>query len=210
MIKPSRAAIARIGILLLLPWALSCGDFFPSTTAITSISVSPSAPSIKQGTTQQFTAMAVLGNNQTKDVTTQVNWTSSTPAVATIDPASGLATASATAADNSTTTIQAQSGSVKGSTVLTVSSVTITSIDVTAAGLTSIPVSGTVQLTATANRSDGTTADITNSAAWTTSSQSIASVNNTGLVTGQGMGTATIRATSGGVSGTISITVGAF
>ena len=67
----------------------------------------------------------------------------------------------------------------------------------------------TQQLTATATMSDGTTQNVTNSAATTYSSSntSFATVNTTGLVTAVGVGTATITASNGGSTATATATV---
>ena len=70
----------------------------------------------------------------------------------------------------------------------------------------SVPVGGTVQLSATPKDSLGRA--LTGLAVtWTRSNAGVASVSATGLVTGVGAGTATITATSGGKSGTATVTV---
>ena len=70
------------------------------------------------------------------------------------------------------------------------------------ATLQSIAISGTapvkgasIQFTATALYSDGTTKDVTSAATWATSDATIATVSATGLVTGVGDGTVSISAT---------------
>src|SRR5271156_4100608 len=83
----------------------SCGGgFFPSSTQITALTLSPVSAYITPTGTEQFTATATFGNNTSGDVTSQVTWTSSSPTVATID-SSGLATGVALG----TTTITAKS-----------------------------------------------------------------------------------------------------
>ncbi|WP_103529515.1 Ig-like domain-containing protein [Streptomyces sp. SM12] len=64
----------------------------------------------------------------------------------------------------------------------------------------------TVQLTATLTRGSGATEDVTDSATWTSSAPTIATVSD-GLVTAVEVGTATITATALGQSGTSEITV---
>jgi uncharacterized protein YjdB len=84
-----------------------------------SVDVSPVAPSIEYGTTQQFTATGHYTDNSTQDLTTQVTWASSDEAVATVsnaDGSNGLATTAATG----NTTVSATSGDVSGSATLTV------------------------------------------------------------------------------------------
>ena len=65
-----------------------------------------------------------------------------------------------------------------------------------------IPVSGTVQLTATASPPKSST-----TFSWTTSNAAVAQVSANGLVTGVASGTAVIRATSGAASGASTVTV---
>ena len=75
----------------------------------------------------------------------------------------------------------------------------------------SIQISGTVLLSATAvyqnSATSFTATDVTNSATWTTSDPAIATVNG-GLVTGTGVGSVTISAMFGGMSGSMTVFVG--
>jgi hypothetical protein len=80
----------------------------------------------------------------------------------------------------------------------------ITSITVTSATVTA---GGTVQLKATANYSDGTTADVSSSSVWSSSNTNIATVSATGVVQGKSDGLATITSTFQSSSGTATITV---
>ncbi|MGD1211782.1 MAG: DUF4082 domain-containing protein, partial [Candidatus Acidiferrales bacterium] len=83
--------------------------------ALPSIVVTPSAPTINAGATQQFTATGTYQGGGTQNITSQVTWSSSNTAFATIN-SSGLATA----LSGGTTTISAVQGSITGSTTLTV------------------------------------------------------------------------------------------
>jgi hypothetical protein len=65
----------------------------------------------------------------------------------------------------------------------------------------------TLQMTATGTFNDGSTKALTNSAFWSTSDSTIASVGTTGLVTGVAPGTATITAESGTTIGSTTITI---
>jgi len=73
-----------------------------------SIAVSPAAPSVGIGNTQQFTATGTYSDNSTKNITSSVTWASSNTLFATIDVTSGLATGVAVG----TTQITATLGSV--------------------------------------------------------------------------------------------------
>ena len=83
---------------------------------LTSISVSPSAPSIAAGGTQQFTATGNFDDGSTINISGQVTWTSTDVNVATIN-SSGVASASSTSGQ---TTIQASLDGVTGTAKLTV------------------------------------------------------------------------------------------
>jgi len=83
---------------------------------LASISITPTSKSISSGETQQYTAIGILQNGNTVDLTDSVTWTSSNTATATID-SSGLATAK-TVSSAATTNITAKSGSITSNTVV--------------------------------------------------------------------------------------------
>jgi len=80
-----------------------------------SIAVTPANSTVAIGATQQFTATGTYSDSSTQNLTSSVTWSSTSTAVATITSA-GLATGVAVGS----TTIQAISGSISGSTSLTV------------------------------------------------------------------------------------------
>ncbi|HVQ97711.1 MAG TPA: Ig-like domain-containing protein, partial [Mycobacterium sp.] len=171
--------------------------------AISSIAVTPSAPSVVAGNTKQFTATATYSNGTTGNVTTSVAWTSSKTSVATIN-ASGLATGIAAGASTITAALSGVSGTA--SLTVTGSAPTISSIAVTP-GSPSIDAGSTQQFTATATYSNGTTGNVTTSVTWTSAKTSVATINASGLATGVAAGTTTISAAHNGVTGSASLTV---
>src|SRR5437016_5842656 len=86
----------------------------------------------------------------------------------------------------------------------------LVSIDVTPSPA-NVPIGVTTPFTATGHFLDGTTANITGTANWTSSVPASATVNNVGAnkgkVTGVALGGTTITATSGLISGTSLVTV---
>ena len=84
--------------------------------------------------------------------------------------------------------------------------VTLVAIQVTPA-TPSIAKGATQAFKATGSYSDGTTKDLTSTANWLSSNTSVATINISGLATGVGSGTSTITASSGGVTGTTTLTV---
>jgi uncharacterized protein YjdB len=176
-----------------------------TANSLTSIAVTPAAPTIAVGRTQQFTATATYSNGATANVSSTATWTSSSAATATVG-ATGLATAVAAGSS----TITAMVSGVSGTTMLTVTGKTITSIAVTPTGV-SFAVGGTQQFTATATYSDGSTANITSTATWTMGNTSVATISPSGLAAGVASGTSSVMAAETGVTGSVvaSVTVAA-
>ncbi|HTV94397.1 MAG TPA: Ig-like domain-containing protein [Steroidobacteraceae bacterium] len=166
------------------------------------ISVTPAAPAIGDFLNEQFTATGIYASGPTQNITSAVTWSAVPGNIATIS-ASGLAFCEATGS----ATITATSGSVSGSTTLTCQPVVSSLSTFTAGGVTQIAVGGTVQITARAAYTDGSVADVNNTATWLSSNPSAAVVSN-GLVTGVSAGTSNISASLGGSSsGMTTITV---
>lgn len=86
-----------------------------SAATLTALAVIPWAANVKAGTTQQFKAIGLYSDTTTADITSQVTWSSSSASVATIS-SSGLAKGVSAGSSN----IIATSGSISGSTALTV------------------------------------------------------------------------------------------
>lgn len=88
-----------------------------AVSPLTSIAVTPVNPTISRAaqTTQQFAAVGTFGDGSSGDITATVTWSSSNTAAATIG-SNGLANL----VGNGTTTIKAVSGTVSGTSVLTV------------------------------------------------------------------------------------------
>ena len=80
-------------------------------------------------------------------------------------------------------------------------------ISVTVSGENHVTAGSSHQLTATATLSDGTTADVTGSAVWSSSNPTIASISSSGVVAAVAPGTAQITATVGSVVGAFNITI---
>ncbi len=86
-----------------------------SAAVLRSIAVTPANPSVPKGETEQFTATGTYSDNSKENLTTQVEWASATPSVATIT-AVGLATGVATGM----TVIDGTFDGITGNTELTV------------------------------------------------------------------------------------------
>jgi len=171
-------------------------------TNLASIQVAPGPNALlAQGTTGQFTATGVFTDLTTQNLSNQVQWTSSNPAVANVS-VTGLVLA----VSNGTTVISARSGNVTGSSTLTVTPTAPTALQLTPATSTLSP-GLTRQLTATAVFADNTNQNVTAQTVWVSSAPNVATVSNTGLVTAVAAGNATIRGTFGNLTGTATIAV---
>jgi len=190
------------------------GKFIESETILTvvpqltSITVGPASARIAHDTTLQFTATGNYNDKTTADVSSQVTWNSSQPAAATVSASpgtQGLATGVAQGSAN----INATLGTLTSAPAnLTVSNANLVSLAVTPATPT-VPLASSEPLVATGTFDDGTTQNISGTVLWATSDATVAGASATGVVTGAGLGSATVTASSGGVSDTASITVDA-
>jgi uncharacterized protein YjdB len=178
---------------------------------ITSISVTPSAFTMAVNDTQQYQAVAIFDNGTSQNVTGQATWTSSDVTIAGVSNGfGGGGRGTVTALKAGTVTISAAYMSVTGSTTLTVSAATVTSIQITPTNPT-VLVNGGLNFVATVIYSDFTSANVTGEATWTSSMASVASVSNgfgsRGRATGLASGTTTITATYMGAMGSTTLTV---
>jgi probable HAF family extracellular repeat protein len=175
----------------------------PVARTLTSIAVTPAAPTIPKGASRQFTATGTYSDGSTADLTGSVTWSSSSTKVATIDSSGLLATLT-----KGSTTVNATAGSLSGSTSVTVGSAKLVSAAI--APLNPTVLAGAAQqFTATGTFSDGTTRDLTTKGAWASSNKKVATIGRgSGLATAVKDGSTTIKFSPGGVTVTTTLTVG--
>ncbi|MDO9452743.1 MAG: Ig-like domain-containing protein [Stagnimonas sp.] len=175
-----------------------------------SIAVTTKAASLPAGYKVQYTATGSYTDGSTQDITTSVAWSTLNTDVATVSDAAGSKGMVTTVALGSTS-VRATFSGLNGSATITVNDATLTSITVTPAGR-SVGGGDTVQYTALANFSNGTTFDITKQVLWDSSNDTAATIDQNGLATGATGGasvfggTTTIRATKGTVMGSVTLT----
>jgi uncharacterized protein YjdB len=167
--------------------------------AVASVEVTPASADVQEGATLQLTATPkdALGNPLTGRA---VTWATTDAAVVTVSQ-SGLVTGVGSGAATVSATSEGQSGTA----ALTVVPVPVATVAVDPADA-SVGTGATLQLTATPRSAAGnplTGRDVT----WTTSDEAVATVSETGLVTGVSLGNATITATSEGQSGKAAVAV---
>ncbi len=174
----------------------------PGPPAVASVEVAPSLLSMAVGEMAQLTVTLKAADGKVLAGRT-VTWTSSDQAIATVSE-TGIVTAAAAG----TATITATSEGVNGTATVTVTVTQqpVATVEVTPNNGNFVAVGGTLQFTATVKAADGSVL-VGRPVTWTTSNAAVATVSATGLVTGVAPGTATITATSEGVSGTATVTV---
>jgi hypothetical protein len=191
------AGFALSSVLFLLAGCLS--------KSLTSLQVLPAVgtATAAAGQTSQFQALATYTESNhastTKDVTDQATWQSSTPGVATIS-STGLATGISPGTGNISATLQGAFGTVVGTSSITVTAATsggagkLTSLAIIPATQAVTTLNETGQFIAIGTVATGTSEDLTNQVAWSSSDVKVATVNSSGLVTALNPGTTTITA----------------
>ncbi|EKS00053.1 bacterial Ig-like domain, group 2 [Leptospira mayottensis 200901122] len=181
-----------------------------TNAVLTSIIIAPTSSfNIAKGSNQNFVATGHYTDGSSRDLTTQVTWTSSNTSTATISNASGHE-GLASAVSAGTTTITATLGAVSNSTSLTVTAAVLVSLSI---GPTNsfVYMTQTKNFTATGTYSDGTMQDLTTQVTWTSSDTTLGTVSNAfgteGRATGIAAGAVTITATLGSISGNTSLSV---
>lgn len=182
---------------------LSCGgdstgpDSAPPVA--TSITIGPASPALTAlGATLQLTA-TVRDQNGGEMASATVSWSSSNPSTVSVTPG-GLITALALG----NATLTASSGSASQVATASVAQV-VSSVSVSPAQTTVVQ-GRTAQLTATAL--DANANPVPNASfSWGSTTTSVATVDNTGLVRGVAAGAGAITATAGSVVGQAQVTV---
>jgi len=169
---------------------------------LVSISISPTNPTVARNFTRQLTAIGQYNNGTITDITSQVTWLSGTPSIATIDTVGVV-----TGITAGSSTITATLGSISGSATLSVNSTTLLSISTITPTKPSCIPNAIIQLSATGNFSDGSSYILPAGLTWSSNTPSIATVYSSGIATCVAIGTSTITAASGTVSGSIVLTV---
>jgi hypothetical protein len=181
-------------------------ELLVSDAVINALAIAPLTPSTPTGLTTQFSAIGTFSDATTQDLTFDVAWESSDPAVATIGNAPGDK-GLASALDPGTTTISAAFGGQTQSTVMTVSNPALVSITIEPANASQLSLTSSEYI-ATGSFSDGTSSEISSQVAWTSTNSLVAEIDATsGRVTTLAQGNASIRAALGDVSATTSLTV---
>jgi hypothetical protein len=155
------------GFALLATVALGvgCRGFFQNPT-LTSIAVSPTAPQVQLGLTQQLQVFGTYNDGSRNQVKSGISWSSSAPTIASINATSGILTGVQTG----TATITANAQGLSSTASATVFLSGITQIIVTPSTWNFSAAKGSTQTFTAKATANGTTVDITtNGAVWTIS-----------------------------------------
>ena len=174
-----------------------------------SITIFPSSLELTDKTGARFSVTAGFNDGTTQDVTANTERTSSAGTIASVAN-SGLAKGRVSAVAAGSATINAAYGGRTASAVVTVRTRNIQSLAISAAS--SVVVSGNqVKYTATANYSDGTSADVTEDSTWTIDKPNVAvladSQNQPGQIVAVDSGSAILTAGFNGQTQTVTVTV---
>ena len=172
-----------------------------SDAAVTSLSLSSESDSVIAGYTLEMTAAAAYSDGSRSSVNNAAEWTSGSPKTAAVDDKGivrGLTPGTAV--------ISVKFGGKTASKEITVSKAAVTSFDIDA-GSGSVIAGYTLNLTATAAYSDGSSGTVTDSVKWKSGDTGKATVDSHGTVTGRAPGKATITAEFEGKTYTAEITV---
>jgi Big-like domain-containing protein len=195
----SRRALSVIASIVCFVGVIRCGSSEPSAT-VESVTVTGTATSVAPGQTLQLSATARFTNGSTDEVTTTASWSSLNPAAATVS-SSGLVTAVAAGSAEIRATFQGRTGGF----VVQVGPPTLSSL--TLGGTPSFREGQTAQWSASAMFSNGSTQDVTSSAQWSSLNTGVASVSPAGIVTGNAVGSADIRAQYQGLTQTRAVQI---
>ncbi|MEQ1689887.1 MAG: Ig-like domain-containing protein [Gemmatimonas sp.] len=199
MLRIQSLRTLALGAALLSALACGGGDSGTAPTPpVQSVSVSPSATTLTAaGEVTTLSAQVRLSNGSVG--TQSVTWSSTNPAVATVNAGT------VTAVSSGQTTINATAAGVTGSATITVAIPTVQTVTVTPATATLTAVGQTRAMAAEVRLSNGALGS--QAPTWSSTNTSIATVSTTGVVTAVASGQTNIVATIGTVTGQAAITV---
>jgi len=172
---------------------------------VSEIQVSPVAELLTLGQTRQYAATAVFSDARTEDVTDDVTWSVGDPLVANISNAGGSEGLLTTLATGQTT-VSADLDGIQDTAVLDVTPLAVVAVEIVPVNI-SIPQGISSPWVALAVFGDGSTLDITDDATWFSVDNNIASVSDTGVVTGVAEGGTTIITDYQGIQDDQAVTV---
>jgi trimeric autotransporter adhesin len=175
-------------VLVLLAFGLGCKGFFQNPVLQT-VTVGPANLNLNQDSTQQMTATGTYDDGSTKNLSTDLVWSSSDATIASVS-SSGVVTGVSVG----TATITAEEGTVSGTASVTVALANVTSLKINPTTIQITANGGTASCNALATVSgESQPVDVSNTVTW--------SINSSDFVISQGTTPATITAQSTSIPG---------
>lgn len=205
--------IGRGLILMLLFLAAGCGADDPTRlntfTPLTGLAIETENPAIAFGTSNRFSAIGLYSGVFQRDVTDQVVWTSSDPAILSFSDDPDLA-GEAAGLSPGEVLVRAELDEFQTEIAFTVTDAEVQTLEI-APGAISSPAGLTRQFTAMGTFSDATTQDLTRDVLWETSDDTLATIENGslqgGLASALQPGEVTIGASFGAVTAEAVLTI---
>lgn len=178
--------------------------------SLVSISLNHETVSVAKGTRLQLVASGLYSDTSIRDISHEVSWSSSAPAVASVKNGTSN-NGELQAVSLGDTTITAEVSNLSATVIVTVTTATLTSIEVIAS-TASLLVGDSIQLTASGMFSDSSTQDISSQVTWSSSDVLVAAISNAemakGVLQAFNQGTVEITASLSGVeSSALNLTV---
>ena len=169
--------------------------------ALVSLAVSSNQPSLPLGETEPLTATGRYSDGSRQNLTASVTWRPSPSTVASIDAQGNLK-----ALNRGVVQVSATYQGMTSSVSITVVAPALLRIAISP-NQSALPMGQSESLTAMGSFSDGTQQNLTQAVVWFSSVPAIATVTPAGAARAKSIGTTTISATAGSLTGTANLTV---
>lgn len=176
-----------------------------TSATLSSLTVSPASLNLPVGGSGQLTVEGRFSDGSTVDFTEQAVWSSSVPANISVSNAPG-SKGKVGGLNAGSAQVSARFGAITSASTVTATASVLTSISLTPAPATLVE-EATLQFTAKGTYSDGTVADVTSLASFSSLSGAILNVTPSGKATGISPGTTQVLCVLGGVMAQVQVTV---
>ena len=183
----------------------SNGTLVILSASVHSLEVKPSSVSLPINATQLYSATLILDDNNTIDVSHDVDWASTSGDISSISE-EGVLTAYKEGHNEIYALLSYEGKYIYANAKVTVLPASLESIDVTPKNL-NVPVGAYGNYFAVGTYSDGSTRDITNQVAWSSADTAVGTIDSHGLATALSVGTTEAKATLERISGATTATV---
>ena len=186
------------------PAGTTDGNDIDTAPHVVALQISPTVISLVTGTQTNGSATAIYSDNSKRDATEEVSWSVLSSEIATVSNVSGNKGVIQGRSQGSTQ-ISASLGGIHATKVVTIEDADLVSLSINPQS-TVLPSGTTISLQATGHYSNGTSQDIT-TLQWASSAPGIAAVDESGVVTGVGVGNAVISASFAGLNASAELSI---